>query len=450
MAIVHFRRLVLSSLFVAGSCLPVAAQGPVVSPPSSALVANQMEQLPEAPSIVATDALPQYHLSLEEAKSRALQSSIVMDLASTQVAAKSHALGAASKDFLPKLLNSFAYYHFDSDLGTVVTTPGIVNPATSFAVPVVEQDSSIYTAAAIQPITPLLKVRAAVDIGQADVGVAQAQRQFARRELTKGAEQLYIGLFFARKIKGGLESAAAGAKQMVDATQASAAKMSLIELQQNLVTVNNQCEVLQVQLTQLTGLPPCTEIVLQEPPWPQNPFGCADDVIGAAVASSPKITEARMQAEKAAGAVRLANADFVPSVNAYGFYVNQTATQTIQDGFTGVGVSASYLLEWGKKNDTLRQWKATEVLARQALQKEMQDLQLNAIKAFNEVHRTEQVLGYANQLAQLNRDAKMPTDPFQLKFAIKDRLESELGAIKADLDYRNAIVEVRSIAGYSE
>ena len=44
----------------------------------------------------------------------------------------------------------------------------------------------------------------------------------------------------------------------------------------------------------------------------------------------------------------------------------------------------------------------------------------------------------------------MPTDPFQLKFAIKDRLESELGAIKADLDYRNAIVEVRSIAGYSQ
>ena len=169
-----------------------------------------------------------------------------------------------------------------------------------------------------------------------------------------------------------------------------------------------------------------------------------------AVATSPKIREARMQVEKAAGAVRLANADFVPSVNAYGFYVNQDATPTIQEGFTGVGVSASYLLEWGKKNDTLRQWKATEVLARQNLQKEIQDLQLSAIKAFNEVNRTEQALGYANQLATLNRESKLPTDPFQLKFAIKDRLESELGAIKADVDFRNAVVEVRSIAGYCE
>ncbi len=154
-----------------------------------------------------------------------------------------------------------------------------------------------------------------------------------------------------------------------------------------------------------------------------------------------------MQCEKAAGAVDLANADYLPSVNAYGFYVNQTATPTIQDGFTGVGVSASYLLEWGKKNDTLRQWKATECLARANLQKEIQDIQLSAIKAFNEVNRAEQALGYANQLATLNRDSALPTDPFQLKFAIKDRLESELGAIKADVDYRNAVVEVRSIAG---
>ena len=351
---------------------------------------------------------------------------------------------------MPKLLNSFFYFHFDSDLGTVVTTPGIFNPATAISVPIVNQDAPLYAATAVQPITALLKVRAAVDIGEADVGAAQAQRQLARRELTKGVEQLYFGLFAARKIKGGLDLAAAGAQQLVAATNAPAAKISLVEVQQNLVTVNGQVASLQAQLNQLVNLPPCTELILTEPPAPQNPFGCADEVVNAAVESSPKIREARMQVEKAAGAVRLAHADFVPSVNAYGIYVNQDATPTIQDSFTGVGMSASYLLEWGKKNDTLRQWKATEVLARQNLQKEIQDLQLSAIKAFNEANRTQQALGYANQLAALNREAKLPTDPFQLKFAIKDRLESELGAIKADVDHRNAVVEVRSIAGFCE
>lgn len=450
MAFADFRRFVFISLTATGCYLRAAAQDLPIFAPGPTFVAQQAEPLPGSPTVVATDAVQSYHLSLEEAKSRTLQSSVIMSLASAQLAAKCHALDAARKDFLPKLLNSFSYYHFDSDLGTVVTTPGIFNPATSIAVPVVEQDSAIYTAAAIQPITPLLKVRAAVEIGEADVGAAQAQRQLARRELTKGVEQLYFGLLAAKKIKGGLELAVAGAQQMVDATKASAAKISLLEVQQILVTVNGQVAGLQAQLNQLVSLPPCTELILEEPPAPQNPFECADEVVKAAASSSPKIREARMQVEKAEGAVHLADADFVPSVNAYGFYVNQSASPTIQDGFTGVGVSATYLLEWGKKNDTLRQWKATEVLARQNLQKELQDLQLNAIKAFNEVNRAEQARGYANQLATLNREATMPTDPFQLKFAIKDRLESELGAIKADVDYRNAVVEVRSIAGYEE
>ena len=69
--------------------------------------------------------------------------------------------------------------------------------------------------------------------------------------------------------------------------------------------------------------------------------------------------------------------------------------------------------------------------------------QLAAIKAFNEVGRTEQALGYANQFATLNREAKLPTEPFQLKFALKDRLESELGAVKGRPGYRDAVVEVR-------
>ena len=44
----------------------------------------------------------------------------------------------------------------------------------------------------------------------------------------------------------------------------------------------------------------------------------------------------------------------------------------------------------------------------------------------------------------------MPADPFQLKFAIKDRLDSEVGVIKADVDYRTAIIELRSLSGCCE
>jgi hypothetical protein len=104
------------------------------------------------------------------------------------------------------------------------------------------------------------------------------------------------------------------------------------------------------------------------------------------------------------------------------------------------GSSASYVSEWGNKNDTLRQWKATDVLARKNLQKEIQDLQLSAAKAFHEANCAEQALGYAQQLAKLNREAQLPADPFQFKFAVKSRLESNWGLLR-----RNWTIETPSL-----
>lgn len=450
MAIHDFWRgmlIALSAMAISPLAFAESTATQSAAPPAAA----QPEQLPAAPSAGTNCNCGRvYQLSLEEARCRTLQNSVIMELATTNIDAKCHALEAAQKDYLPKLLNSFSYFHFDSDLGTVLTTPGILNPAVSRVVPVVNQDATTYTAAAIQPITPLAKVSAAVEITSADVGAAKAEKQLARRELTKGVEQLYFGLLATRKIQATLREAAAGADQMVKATNSSDAKIALVEVQQSIVTVNGQAANLQEQLNQLVSLPPCTELILLDPPLPQNPFDCTDEAVNAAVASSPKICEARMLVDKAEGAVHLANADYLPSVNAYGFYVNQNATPTIQSDFTGVGLSASYLLEWGKKNDTLRQYKATEVLARQNLQKEIQDVQLTTIKAFNDANRTQQAFDYAQKLVTLERDAKLPADPFQLKYALRDRLDSEVGVLKADVDWRNAIIELRSLAGCCE
>jgi outer membrane protein TolC len=454
----------MSSRIAWSICLAIAIAGSFAAPapaqgqPSSIEGVFQLplnvpdQQRPNDASPVdsETAASGPYHLSLAEAKARTLESSVVMGLASHQVIAKCHALEAARKDYLPKLLNSFSYFHFDSDLGTVVTTPGIFNPATAISVPIIEQDSTLYTAAAIQPITPLLKVREAVNISAADVATAQSQKQFARSELTKGVEQLYFGLLAAQRIRGGLELAVAGARQMADATKLSDAQISLVEAQQNLLTADHQVVTLTEQLNQLVDLPRCTVLQLDDPPVPQIPFTCADDVVESAVATNPKIREARLLVDKAEAAMRLAQADYVPTVMAYSFYVNQSSTPAIQEDFAGVGMSASYVLEWGKKNDTLRERRETVILARKNLKKVIEDLQLNAAKAFHEAERAEQALAYAQQLATLNREAKLPTDPFQLKFAVKDRLESELGAVTAELGLRTAIAELRSVTGQLE
>src|SRR4051812_46036047 len=85
---------------------------------------DSAEQLPPSRAYLASDRLPStYPLSLADAKARVLENSVIMELASTQIAAKCYTMQAAEKDYLPKLLNAFTYFHFDNDLGRVLTTP---------------------------------------------------------------------------------------------------------------------------------------------------------------------------------------------------------------------------------------------------------------------------------------------------------------------------------------
>src|SRR5262249_42324013 len=229
MGAISFHRAAVAAALVGCSCVPTLAQygaNPQAGPPRAfvrptAFVSDEpSERLPDAAVSKLPGAPPAaFHLTLEDAKVRTLENSIVMDLASTQVVAKYNTMQAASKDYLPKLLNSFTYFHFDHDLGTVVKTPGIFNPATAVAVPVINQDAPMYTAMLVQPITPLLKVREAVNITAADVGAAAAQKRLARRELTKGVEQLYFGILATQQIKAGLEQAVAGAQQAAEASK---------------------------------------------------------------------------------------------------------------------------------------------------------------------------------------------------------------------------------------
>lgn len=410
------------------------------------------EDLPiAAPTLITDDPSQPYHLTLDEAKSRTLQSSVIMDLASLQVSAKYHALQAARKDYLPKLLNAFTYFHFDRDLGTVLTTPGVILPSQAIEVPVFEQDSTLYTAAAVQPITPLLKVRELVNVSAAEVRTAQAQKDDARGQLLQGVEELYFGLLAAQRSQTVLDQALAGARQMAAGSTLPDTQIAVVETQQGLLTAEQQVVGLSEQLNSLVDLPPSTQLELEEPPAPTIPFASVGDAVAAAVAYSPKLREAQQQVNMAEAALGVAKADYVPSVLAYGFYVNQNATPTIQDDFTGVGLSATYTLEWGQKNDTLRGAMATLCLARQNLRKEMQDTSLNAAKAFHAVGQAEQALNYAQELAKLNQQVQPPAhDPAALKASATARLQAVLGAIKADVDYRTAVVKLRSITGRVE
>src|SRR5206468_3638881 len=71
----------------------------------------------------AVQTLPSvYRLTLEEAKERALANNQQLQLGRMNLAEKQLGVSAAKRDYLPKILGSAAFIHFNDDLGTVVAT----------------------------------------------------------------------------------------------------------------------------------------------------------------------------------------------------------------------------------------------------------------------------------------------------------------------------------------
>jgi outer membrane protein TolC len=441
---------------------PAAAQAPrpVVRPAT-----ETMDALP------ALAAAPQHappavmRLTLEEAKQRAVSNSKLLGAAAHNVDSKGYAVRAMRADYFPKVIGTELYMHFNDDLGSVLTvgrktTRGPLGVRT-FTVPgrvlsfaVVNQDTSVASVNAVQPLTDLLKVRQGVKIAQADQGIAQAELEAGTRKIVSGVEQLYWGLLAARRIQAGAQEGMRGA-EMLAKTGSLEGRTALVEAQQGLQQVDQQIADLQEQMNGLLDLPLCTTLDLVEPPLPGVPFHCADDVVGLALANSPEIREAQETIAKAEAAVAAGKLDYVPSIAVVGGYSNQTFADYIQPNFSYVGVVGSYtFIDWGKRKNTIRERQQLLAAAHLKLQATQDDVRQKAVKAFREVGETLAALQTAQQLVELRKEAEKAAttpqalrNPAPLLEATKARALAEVDAIKADLAYRQAYVNLMILIG---
>ena len=91
---------------------------------------------------------PAYRLTLDDARQRALATSKGLGLANLGIQEKREAIAAARTDYLPKVLGSDLYFHFNGNLGVVETLRtgrlGLLPPgARTVAVRAVNQDSNL-------------------------------------------------------------------------------------------------------------------------------------------------------------------------------------------------------------------------------------------------------------------------------------------------------------------
>src|SRR5947209_13828618 len=202
------------------------------------------EDLPPPGAAPANAPPAVVHITLDEAKQRALANNKLLNLAALNAQSKAFAVKAVQADYFPKVIGTAVYLHFNDDLGTVLTTQGrtvsgprerplVTFPANSVDLPVMNQDTSFANVGVVQPITDLLKVRQGVKIAQADQQIAEAQQEEGIRKVASGVEQLYWGLLAARRIQAGAVEGLQGA-ELVAKTGAVEARIALVEARQGL------------------------------------------------------------------------------------------------------------------------------------------------------------------------------------------------------------------------
>jgi hypothetical protein len=129
--------------------------------------------------------------------------------------------------------------------------------------------------------------------------------------------------------------------------------------------------------------------------------------------------------------------------------VNQTAASYIQPNIGYVGAAGTWtLFNGGKRVDVMMERKTIVAMANLKLRQTEDEIRAKALKAFRELGETQEALKIVQEMVLLRREAeKSAAGPAALMAAAKARMTAEVEAVKADLAYRIAFVEVMSLVG---
>lgn len=433
----------------------------------SELAAQEVPPPPPAPLTTPPAAL---RLTLEEAKDRALTHNKQLHLGRLNVQEKGIAVSAAQRDYFPKVLGLGTYLRFDEPLGTVVTTQGrqlgeravqvlpvgpgvptsaITAPPFSKAVNVLNRDTAVGTVMVAQPLTKLIGVSALVDLARADAGIAEAQLDKGTRDLLSGVAQAYYALHAVRRIRAALALQAGMLDRLLQARPSVELRLAALDVRKGLAEADKQMAELTAVLTQLLGLPPCTDLELVEPALPPVTVTCAEEAAQQALANHPQVREAQQGITKAQAGLRAAKMDYLPDVNVVGGYGGQTAADYIQDNFAYVGVTAAYTFwDWGKRREVKRQRQAQIALAHQNVEVMIETAQLEARKAFLAYKQAEEELQIATEVVQARQDAEQEARDPAAVFTVKAATaKAMLEQMQAELTYRLAHAKLLAAIG---
>jgi outer membrane protein TolC len=388
-------------------------------------------------------------LTLAQAQANAAAASKVAELARLNAqAARYHRL-AVQADYFPKISATSLDTHFNKFLGQEIQLA-----RRTAQLPLLKQDQTFVAVTAVQPLTPLFKIHQAVRIARADERAAWAKSDAAAAELTGRVQNAYFDLLIAQQQEAAAQAKVRrleGGAQVITASAVGTGPMAerrhaVLEASQVLITARNRTAELTESFNVLIGMPPDTLLSLNVPP-PVVENVSSQQTMQQAIDKNPAVIDAAAGVAKARAATRLAKLDYVPDVAILGGYAYQTAIPLLPHDFSFVGVAATWtVFDFGKRERIVSERSTELKMAEANLELTRAKVGATIQKTFLDLQRSRRMFQLARRIVSMYQT--MPVSESTAGAEVEEeRASAEAEMLQADLEYRTAYAQWKSLLG---
>jgi outer membrane protein TolC len=419
------------------------------------------------------------HLTLEEAVAMARAGNRGLRIQTLKVAEQEHRVAQARADAFPQLAA-------DGYLSRTAKTQGVLLPAGSLGlspgvgpiptsdVTIAQGGKNLFLASATlsQPVTQLIRIRAATRAVAADARATAADRGRADLDVVYGVQQLYIGLLVATRRREAAALGITAAEARLQDAQAAvsagtvlpavlqAALATRLERRHDLLVLENQIDDLRTDLNDILALPLETALDLAPLAAAPDDKASAADAMASALEEHPDVRAATAQVDKAEAEVAVARSAYVPELSLIGEYVHQSAVPFLPRDNLVVGVKGSWaVFNFGKREAAIAERRVQLDEARENVDLVRSRVSADVQKSVRKVERARQMRQVAQEALTARREAaRLQRDQSEVGLTASseaaqarfDEAQAEADLEAAELDYRLARAELARAVGRVE
>jgi outer membrane protein TolC len=415
-------------------------------------------------------------ITLREALDLASQNNHRVRIARTAIDEKHRAKDVTRSGYFPTVHTDSSFMHV-TDTQLIEIPAGGLGRAGSNLIPpealIISQGAlsmTTFGTGVTQPLTQLLKVRAANDMASAEVRATVGQARQVENSTALSVHQMYYRILIAETRRSALQAKIRASddlqsERVQQVKYGSALDADLIEsraqwlqAKQELLSTDLQLSDLHMQFNDAIGLPLATAVTLDPNVSAAALESCArDECVRRALESHPEIAQARAEVERAESAVRLAKFEFVPDVDVFARYSHQNDVPFLAPNFGTFGVRLSYdLFNGGKKRATVRERDAQLAQAKENLARISEEVELRVHSASNKLERTRQMIAVSEELLALRAEGRRMTVEqvahgsalrSQSLASVAQELDAKAVLLQSKLDYVQAAAEMDEATG---